>query len=75
MAELRQAEVSRRDSLHSAQTVEASSSEGIPSFGLRRQRWLRAELLRLLQEGTVVCPSAAGSSAEALLAFFENATG
>ena len=46
-----------------------------PPKGKPRAQWLRARLVRLLNEDTDICPVASGSTAEELLASFERITG
>jgi len=49
--------------------------ERAPEMGRAQAAWLRERLTRLLREDMVVCPAAAGSTAEQLLAAFETTTG
>ena len=85
---LRALEVARRERVTEPAGELASSSsssvavaaapaavERAPAMGRARAAWLRERLTRLLREDMVVCPAAAGSTAEQLLAAFETTTG
>jgi len=85
---LRALEVARRETVtEPAEELASSSSSSVavaaapaaveraPAMGRARAAWLRERLTRLLREDMVVCPAAAGSTAEQLLAAFETTTG
>ena len=75
VAELRQAEISRRVVPPAPSSPLLGQVPDVPLTGPRRQEWLRERLLQIVQEETQVCPPAFASSALVLLALFERSTG
>ena len=71
---LRQAEIDRCSSSSSSPSS-APAPTPAPSCGPTRLRFLRQLLLTVLQDQTTACPAATGSTAELLVALFEQSTG
>ena len=74
VADLRQMEMQRRQSVATAPPPASSSPvppPGAPSHGPARATWLRSRLVRVLQEDMQVCPPSTGSGALEILELFE----
>ena len=76
VADLRRLEIQRRTSQAVSDALPvAPIALTAPIAGEARRSWLRAQLVRLLNEDTVVCDVADGSVAPCLLELFERVTG
>jgi hypothetical protein len=72
--DLRQLEIQRRVNPAPA-PPQPSASASAPASGEPRRRWLREQLISVINDHTTVCPASSGAVAACMLELFERVTG